>query len=182
MQTYQRTDLIDEAIQAVAASVDSMRDTYEAELGTIEAELAGINAKIDNLLNAIENGLSQDDTVERITGHRQRANQLHERRHELTDLITSSPTGPTQDQLAGIIASIHGAIEQADSNAIKRLFESIVHEVRVTGRNSIRPYFRIPANETTPDLRSGVRTLTGSVPPAGYNPKLLPTGATSHSG
>jgi len=66
-----------------------MRTTYEAELATIDAEPAGINAKIDNLLNAIENGLGQDDTIDRITSHRERADQLRQRRHELTDLITS---------------------------------------------------------------------------------------------
>ena len=42
MDTYRRTDLIHEAVTAVAASVESMRDTYQAEVTAIDGELASI--------------------------------------------------------------------------------------------------------------------------------------------
>src|SRR5205823_14161154 len=69
---------------------------------------------------------------------------------------------------------ISQAMTEAEPNAIKRLFEQLVHEVRVTGRRNIKPYFRIPTNGTTPDQGSGVRALSGSVPPAGFEPAPPP--------
>jgi len=167
VDTYRRTDLIHEAVTAVAASIESMRDTYQAEVTAIDGELASIDAKTDRLISAIENGLNEGDAIERITEHRQRANQLRLRRNELAALTDGAPIGPTTDQLAVIIDGISQATTEAEPNAIKRLFEQLVHEVRVTGRTNIKPYFRIPTNGTTPDQGSGVRTLSGSVPPAG---------------
>jgi len=173
VDTYRRTDLIHEAVTAVAASVESMRDTYQAEVTAIDGELASIDAKTDRLISAIENGLNEGDAIERITENRQRTNQLRLRRNELAALTDGAPIGPTADQLAVIIDGISQAMTEAEPNAIKRLFEQLVHEVRVTGRSNIKPYFRIPTNGTTPDQGSGVRTLSGSVPPAGFEPALL---------
>ncbi len=173
VDTYRRTDLIHEAVTAVAASVESMRDTYQAEVTAIDGELASIDAKTDRLISAIENGLNEGDAIERITENRQRTNQLRLRRNELAALTDGAPIGPTADQLAVIIDGITQAMTEAEPNAIKRLFEQLVHEVRVTGRSNIKPYFRIPTNGTTPDQGSGVRTLSGSVPPAGFEPALL---------
>jgi len=106
----------------------------------------------------------QDDAIERITSHRQRADQLRRWREELIDLMTTAPSGPTPDQLATLIASIN----DADVNTIRRLFETVIRDVCVTERDNIRPYFRIPTNGGTPDPRPGVRTLSGSVPPARF--------------
>jgi len=173
VDTYRRTDLIYEAVTAVAASIESMRDTYQAEVTAIDGELASIDAKTDRLISAIENGLNEGDAIERITEHRQRANQLRLRRNELAALTDGAPIGPTTDQLAVIIDGISQATTEAEPNAIKRLFEQLVHEVRVTGRSNIKPYFRIPLNGTIPDQGSGVRTLSGSVRPAGFEPATL---------
>jgi site-specific DNA recombinase len=170
MDTYQRTDLIHEAVTAIAATVDSTRDTYAAEAATVAAELAAINTRTDRLLNAIENGLDQADAVERIAANRKQTKELREHHATLIDLIDHAPAGPTQDQLAAILAGINAAIAQAEPTAVKGLFEKLVHEVRVSGRNRIKPYFRIPTDDRILDRGSQVRALSGSVPPAGFEP------------
>jgi hypothetical protein len=167
MDTYKRTDLIHAAVTAVARSLSSARDAYAAEIVTIDAELAALNAKTDRLLTAIENGLDQTDAVDRLAGNRARVKQLRERRSDLIDLTGHAPTDPTDDQLAAIRDSIDTAVTQAEPHAIKRLFESLVHEVRVNGRNSIKPHFRLPADTPPPSGDGKVRALSGTVPPAG---------------
>ncbi|MBC8090609.1 MAG: recombinase zinc beta ribbon domain-containing protein [Pseudonocardia sp.] len=174
LDTYQRTELVDEAAAAVAAALTANHDNTQAELDTIDTELAALDVKTDRLINAIENGLDHADAIERITANRQRTNQLRQRRNDLADLTTRPLTCPTQDQISDITTAINDAITAADVNTTKRLFTQLLHKVTVTGRNNIKPYFRVPMNEQTLDPGSRVRTLSGSVPPTGFEPVLPP--------
>lgn len=164
---YQQSDLIHQAVTGAAHAAEGMHHTHQAEIDAIDAQLTDLNTRTDRLLTAIENGLNEEDAIGRIAANRQQATQLQQRRDELTELLTHTPTGPTDEQLAAITTAITEAIDEADNNTIKRLFESLVHDVRVTSRAEIIPYFRIPTNL---DIESKVRALSGSVRPAGFEP------------
>jgi len=40
------------------------------------------------------------------------------------------------------------------------LFRALVHEIQVTGRRKIKPFFRVPINNGTPGIKPGVRIVT----------------------
>jgi hypothetical protein len=158
IDTYRRTDLIHEAVTAAANSARSIHGAHRAELHTIDAELTTLDARTDRLLTAIENGLNQTDAIERITANRHQANQLRQRREELTDLIATAPAGPTAEQLATITAAIREAIDQAETGTAKRVFESLVHEIRVASRRH-HPILPDPGRRNQPTQAAGSHTV-----------------------
>jgi hypothetical protein len=100
----------------------------------------------------------------RIADLRAQIDQLQHRQDELVEARDATPDTPTDDDLAAIRDSVTKAIEDGEPGAVKRIMEHLVHEVRVMARDSVRPWFKIPG------AGPGVRTLSGSVRPAGFEP------------
>jgi site-specific DNA recombinase len=175
LDTYRRSDLIHQAVTAAAAAASRMRDTYRAQAATIDTELATITSTIDRYLAAFENGtLDEQACGHRISELRQRTGQLRDRRSELAALIEDAPDAPTEGELGAIHDNLTQAINDGQARHIKHLFEHLIHEVRVTGRSSIKPYFRLPTAAATLNPSPRVRTPSGSVPPAGFEPAPPP--------
>jgi hypothetical protein len=64
-----------------------------------------------------------------------------------------------------LASQLRQVIEHAPVTAKKALAQQLVHEIHVTGRDDIRPIFRIPTRqEPSPGDREKVRKLVGVVP------------------
>ena len=114
---------------------------------------------------------SHEGCIRIDAANRHRVEQLRQRHEELTDVVELPVTGPSQEQLSEIVAGITQAMEEAGADAIRRVFDTLVHEVRVAGRHQIQPWFKIPTNQADmekPD--SNVRMLSGLAPPIGLEP------------
>ncbi|MGH3715474.1 MAG: recombinase family protein, partial [Micromonosporaceae bacterium] len=166
LDIYDRPDLIGEAITAVATQHDASRDTLQAELDTLTKELAGIDAKIDRYLTAFETGdMPQHLCGPRIEALSQQATQLRDRREELLHALDAQPQAPTEADLAALRAAIRHALTSGEPGAIKRVNDALIHEIRVTARDQIKPTFRIPAQRVDSQAAK-VSPMYGSVPPA----------------
>jgi len=85
------------------------------------------------------------------------------------DAVTIQP--PTRQELTDLAAQVRVAVSEGPTPARKRLLHTLVHEVQVQGRDAIIPVFRVPGSQPSASDR-GVRTMYGSVPPAGLEPAL----------
>lgn len=171
LDTYTHTDLFTRALQAHHAHRDTTRDQHEHERAAIDTQLTSIETKIDRYLTAFEDGaLNQDTCGERIRNLARRAAQLRDRRAELSDLLDNIPQPPTDQELAALRDRISHAIQTGIPAVVKQLVEALVHDIHVTGRHHIQPYFRMPQTAQTLDWRSRVRTTHEMVPPAGFEP------------
>ena len=172
LDTYQQTGLIHDAINVIAAEIAEANGRREQELATIDASLAEIASKIDRYLRAFETGTMADTAAsERVTQLKEHQRELRAHRNRLDAAPTPEPVGPTTDELAGMREEIKNLIANGAPGARNALFRALVHEVQVTGRHCIKPYFRVPTNNGTPDDTSGVRIATNWAPPLGLEPR-----------
>jgi hypothetical protein len=174
------------ALDGAHTELDTQRTEYTDELTAVERELAKTEAAIDRYLTAFENGtMSEDTCAPRVEKLASQAADLRARRDELGLLLDEAvaPTKPGPDLLDALRDYTRRTIQTHDPDAIRELLYTFVHEVRVTGRHLIKPTFRIPtvhhaiptqAATATPPAddqpNPRVRTLPGSVPPAGFEP------------
>ena len=114
----------------------------------------------------------------RVEALSRKTNELRVRRDELATLIKETPAAatPTREHLAALAGHIRAQLHSDDTpQAVQALLQAMTVKIDVAGRSSITPTFRVPTatpdqtpTETDPGTR--VRTLPGSVPPAGFEP------------
>jgi hypothetical protein len=111
---------------------------------------------------------------QRVQALAEKAAELREHRADLNAESDMTDTGPTQEDIEAIRARITKTVNHGDAAAQKDLLAALVHDIQATGRDNIRPVFKIPstatATEPKPPARAKVRKLYGSVPPAGFEP------------
>ena len=73
------------------------------------------------------------------------------------------------DKLAELRDQIVNALTNGSVPARKSLLQSLVHEIRVDGRDRVVPWFRVPGG-----AEPKVRALGGWAHPASQNANLLP--------
>ena len=173
LAVYADTDLIEQAVAAVAGRRGALRAEQQAEVDAIDAKLAANEAAIDRYLSSFEAGtLPESVAGTRVTALADSNTELRHRRDELQAILDlAGPQTPDPVQLPALRAEITGAIRSADTRQIKPVVEALVHEIRIDGRGHIQPTFRLPAGTT---LKSGsrVREMTETVPPVGFEPTL----------
>jgi hypothetical protein len=104
---------------------------------------------------------------------------------ELQQALAASATQelPTPADLEELASQLRQVVEHAPVTAKKAFAQQLVHEIHVTGRDDIRPIFRIPTRqEPSPGEGEKVRKLVGSVPLAGLGPDPHSTRSASSSG
>jgi len=174
IDTYHQTDIIQEAIMAVAAQTAAAQHDRQKMIAVVEADLVEITSKIDRYLNAFENNTMTEATAgDRVAQLKERAHQLKSHREELASAGDDDPqpvdlTAADLDDMRDEIVQLlnHGA-----PGAKNALFRALIHEIQVTGRHRIKPYFRVPANSRTPDQGSEVRIVTDWAPRLGLEPR-----------
>jgi hypothetical protein len=93
--------------------------------------------------------------------------ELRARRDDLAaslDAATVRP--PSKAALAQLRTRIAEAIDNGTDAERKVLLQALVHEVSVTSRDHIEPFFRVPENNDAPAVRavSGLVGVTGLEP------------------
>lgn len=158
IDTYHQTDIIQEAIMAVAAHAADAQHDRQKTISAIDTDLTEIAAKIDRYLNAFENNTMTEATAgERVARVKERARHLKAHREDLTSAAEDDPKplGITPSDLDDMREEIVQLLNQGAPGAKNALFRALIHEIQVTGRHRINPYFRIPTSKQTPD--QGVR-------------------------
>jgi len=131
----------------------------------IEADLADVTAKIDCYLTAFGNNtMTEAAAGDRVAQLRERAHQLKAHREELSASADEDPQPQPLDVTAIDLEEMREEIVHLLNASVpgvrNALFRALVHEIQVTGRHHIKPYFSIPTNDRTPDQESGVRIVT----------------------
>jgi site-specific DNA recombinase len=185
LATYRRSDLIEQALAQAAERAGAMRLQHQAEIATVDSALDKTEEAIERYLLAFEAGtLPEAQCGERIRVLGAKAAELRTRRAELAELISQSAECPDVSHvgLDGLRERLAEAIETGPARTTKGLLQSLVAEIRVEGRHAIRPRFRVPlgplttTNPNSSEEGKKVRTPSGSVPPAGFEPAAFRSG------
>ena len=171
LATFQQTDLFEQAVAASRTQAEMLHEQHQAELSTVTEQIRKAEATIERYLDAFEAGTMSAETCgQRVEQQGAKLAELRVRQAELRralDAVTIQP--PTRQELTDLAAQVRVAVSEGPTPARKRLLHTLVHEVQVQGRDAIIPVFRVPTGQPpVPD--SGVRTMYGSVPPAGLEP------------
>ncbi len=182
LATLARTDLIDAALEGAHDEAQAERASHVAELGAVESEIAKAEASIDRYLTAFENGTMPEATcAPRVEAMSRKTGELRSRRDELGLLIDETPAAakPTRAHLDALGDHVRARLGSDTPKTVQALLQAMTVRIDVAGRDSITPTFRIPAEtpappQTAPEPHGQVRTLPGSVPPAGFEPAPPP--------
>ncbi len=159
--TYRNSRVIQRAVRAAHKYADAGRARQEAELAALDAEIAKVDATIERYLQAFEDRTMPEARAgDRVRQLSQRLNDLRVARDRIATALASAPLqAPTEKQLAELRCRIAEAIDAGPNPERKVLLQSLVHEIRVTSRDHIEPFFRVPEPfDATP-----VRAVYGSV-------------------
>jgi site-specific DNA recombinase len=161
LATYRDSRVIDRAVRAARSQANKGRRQDEAELGALDAEIAKVDATIERYLRAFENGTMPEARAgERVRQLGQQLNELRVARDRSATALASTPLHtPTEDQLAEVRGRVAEALDSGADPERKALLQSLVHEIRVTSRDHIEPFFRVPE----PSDATAVRAVYGSV-------------------
>ena len=86
---------------------------------------------------------------------------------EVQQPLASAPLHtPTEEQLTEVRGRVAEAIDTGADPERKALVQSLVHEICVTSRDHIEPFFRVPE----PSGATAVRAVYGSVEVKGLEP------------
>jgi site-specific DNA recombinase len=169
LATYQHSGLIDKAIEQAWQQSQADAGRRADELGAIDTEISKAEKAIDRYLTAFENGtISESDCGPRLRKHSTRIAELTHRRAELAKTQHDRPAAPTRDDLDRLRSELQDALEHGPNPARKALIQSLVQDIRVEGRDCVRPTFRIP-NWHAP--LTGVRDQSTSVGRRGLEPR-----------
>ena len=184
LDTLTRSDLIEQGLANTASEVDDQRATYTDELAAVERDITKNEDAIDRYLTAFENGTMDEETCSpRVQKLATKLTEQRARRDELGLLVdeATAPEMPDITVLETLRADIEAAADTGSVEALRRVMQTFVHRVDITSRETATPTFVIPADADVPTQRSAaappgatterkVRTLAGSVPPAGLEP------------
>ena len=184
LDTLTRSDLIEQSLANTTSEVDDQRATYTAELAALEREITKNEDAIDRYLTAFENGTMDEETCSpRVKKLATQLTEQRARRDELGLLIdeAATPEMPDTTALETLRADVEAAADAGSDEALRRVMQTFVHRVDITSRETAAPTFIIPGDANVPTQRSAaaspgstterkVRTLHGSVPPAGLEP------------
>jgi site-specific DNA recombinase len=155
-------------------------DGAEGELVAIRSEIDQAEAAIERYLGAFEAGtLPEAQCGKRVQALGAKVAELQAREVELQQALAASAIQelPTPADLAELASQLRQVVEHAPVTAKKAFAQQLVHEIHVTGRDDIRPIFRIPTRqEPSPGEGEKVRKLVGSVPLAGFEPAAFCSG------
>jgi hypothetical protein len=76
--------------------------------------------------------------------------------------------------LAALRRRIHEGLTRGNTEARKALLRTLVAEIVVESRNTIRPFFKVPTLTSAVGFQRAVREMEGVVAPTGFEPALPP--------
>src|SRR5215208_3717764 len=140
----------------VSLSIRGLNPTPEPQsltrdkLATINAQLTKVEAAVDRYLSDYEdNALDRDILARRVDTLASQARQLRRRRDELLLNLDAEPDQPDPAELAAIRDHIIEIVTTGSPEERKALCEATIAELRITGRTTATPVFRIPLTTGT---------------------------------
>ena len=176
LSTYERSDLVDEAIRGMARRHDQMKEQHIAERTVVRGELASAEGSIERYLRAFEAGTMPESVCgPRLTDLASTVTQLRHRESELTELCESPQEGPSEEEITAMRTQIHAVFANGNPATKKSLVQNLVAEVRITGPRRVQPVFRVPASMNAEPSASAekVRAMSGMAHPAGFEPAAV---------
>ena len=89
-------------------------------------------------------------------------------------MATNTPRAPDSAMLAVFRRHIRDGLINGNPDARKALLRTLVAEIVVESRNTIRPFFKVPTLTSPVGFESAVREVEGVVAPTGFEPALPP--------
>jgi site-specific DNA recombinase len=168
LATYGRHDLFDQAVQAAAAHANDNRDLRADELAAVDAKIGKTEESIERYLRAFEEGtMPEAQCGQRVRDLGQQLTELRARRDDLAEALdTEAVLPPSEAVLNELRARIQEAIDGGTDAERKVLLQSLVHNVSVTSRDHIEPFFRVPQGSDA----LAVRAVSGLVGRRGLEP------------
>ncbi|MEA2492729.1 MAG: site-specific recombinase [Thermoleophilaceae bacterium] len=144
--TLSQPGLLDKALKDTWAELAAQQQRHASELDSIDAEIRKVNEATERYLTAFENGTMSDAQCgERLRRLEERERDLLRRRSAIADTIDQDGFAlPTEAELDELRAHLTDALAHGASPVRKATVRSLVHEVRVYGRDRIVPIFRVP--------------------------------------
>ncbi|MFL1426997.1 MULTISPECIES: recombinase family protein [unclassified Nocardiopsis] len=176
LDVYERSDLVEEAIRAVAQRHSQMRDQHVAERTAVRGELAAAESAIERYLRAFEAGTMPESVCgPRLSELASTVTRLRHRESELSELCESPQQGPAEEEINAMRTQIRQAFANGNPATKKNLVQSLVAEVRITGPRRVQPVFRVPTsvNADPPASTEKVRAMSGLAHPAGFEPAAI---------
>jgi site-specific DNA recombinase len=168
LHTFDRADLIHDAVAAITARSADQRDQVEAELAAVRREITATEQAIDRYLLAFEKGtMPEKQCGPRIEALAAKTVELRDREADLTEQLTQpAPVAPTPDLLSQTQQHIQDVFNDDHPENTKALLASLIANIAIDDRSHIRPTFRIPlpdAADLAPISQGGVREIPKSV-------------------
>jgi hypothetical protein len=156
-------DLLARAVSGGRSRAAVSQQQLRNELVVAEADLVKTEEAIEPHLFAFETGSMPEATCrQRVQALAQKAAELSEHRADLNAESDMTDTGPTQEDIEPIRTRVTKTVKHEDAAAQKDLRAALVHDIQATGRNDIRPVFKIPRTTTATESRPPHRQGFGS--------------------
>jgi site-specific DNA recombinase len=177
--------LLDAANEAHQLTKANSRQ-FDDELEAARAELRKTKSAIERYMSAFENGAVTEDMFgERVRHLGEQAAALRDREARLVAAASAGDDPlPTQDEISGLRQELKTAARHAQAPIRKDLAQSFVHELRVEGRERVIPTFKVVRSTANGRAQvdqankspsgAGVRTMTPSAAPTGFEPVSPP--------
>lgn len=164
--TYADADLVAAAITRSRDRNHGLHAQHKQEHRAVTADIAVVEQAIDRLLVAYETGaIPAAICGDRIRTQNDRLHDLQTRRDELAELLDTATTpAPSPDQIADTSAALQRAHTDGSDQQRKALLQTLVHDIKVVGRDHIQPVFRLPT-----DIEDAVRIVEQKVGMALHN-------------
>jgi len=163
VEFFERTDLITAAVEAEREQRAQHTDRFRAELEAITGQIAATEAAVDRYLSAFETGeIDPKICGDRVRDLTLKIDQLKTRRGQLADLVSATPTPPTEDELNTTRATLAQIFKDGRVGQRKAFIEAHVAEIKIENAR-ILPTFIIPAELCTQGLvvgRAGLEPAT----------------------
>jgi len=186
VELYSDPQLLLDAANEAHRLTEADSHQFDQELAAARAELRKTESAIERYMGAFESGAVTEDMFgERVRHLGEQAAALRDREASLLAAASAEDEPlPTRDEIGGLWHELKTAARHAQAPIRKDLAQSFVHELRVEGRERVIPTFKVVrasargraqgnlANKSPKG--TGVRTMTPSAAPTGFEPVSPP--------
>ena len=146
LEAYADHDLVDAAIAEARRRAADSEPHHQEELAGLESEIKRTEAGIDRYFAAFEAGtMTEKVCAPRLSALSEKLGQLQGRRAELLAMIEpEAPASIGALQLQQVRTEAERILSDGPLPQRKALLQELVAEIRVEGRDSITPVFRVP--------------------------------------
>ena len=164
LEAYADHDLVEAAIAEAQKRAAEAQPGFKEELAGLESQIKRAEASIDRYFTAFEVGtMTEKVCAPRLAALSEKLGQLRTRRAEPSAMVEPDVAVLlSRPQLAQVRAEADRIFSEGALPQRKALLQELVAEIRVDGRDSITPVFRVP--ETTVRLLDGVVGRCGLEP------------------